>query len=225
MWTKSILTFGSMQEQNTQRSTKASGLHLQSCITCLNPAYFWWGFANSSWGTRALPPEHEILGKETQTFPYQKESYGNALLILHSWVIFITGRKCRQQRKKIMDPILQKFPTVSSFQRPEAPTLHFMPWNSLIAIPQLLGSIFPPSPSWGQCYEYRLQHSKLRQAAATDGIRLGKCLVMWTSAFAIWFIAWIKVTSFQAGMHHIQHEIVALLALLFNLKRVKLQRT
>lgn len=110
-------------------------------------------------------------------------------------------------------------------QRAKAPTLCFMPWNTLIAIPQLLGRIFPPSPSWGQCYEYPLQLSKLRQAAATDGICVGKCLVMWTSAFTIWFIAWIKITSFQAGMHHITHKIVALPALLFNLKRVKLQGT
>lgn len=142
----------------------------------------------------------EILGKETQIFPSQKASYGNALLLFHSQIIFISGRKCRPQRKKVMDPILQKFPVIPSFRRAEAPTLHFMPWNSLIAIPQLLGSIFPSSPSWGQRYEYPLQHSKLRQAAATDGIWLGECLVMWTSAFSIWFIAWIKVASLQAGM-------------------------
>lgn len=106
-------------------------------------------------------------------------------------------------------PNITKFPHSCLLLEGKAPTLHFIPWNTLIAIPQLLGSIFPPSPSWGECYEYHLQHSKLRQAAATDGIWLGKGLVMWTSAFAIWFIAWIKVTSFQAGMNHIKHKIVA----------------
>lgn len=154
--------------------------------------------AEGTVGTAYMHPE--ILGKETQIFPSQKASYGNALLLFHSQIIFISGRKCRPQRKNVMDPILQKFPVIPPFQRAEAPTLHFMPWNSLIAIPQLLGSIFPPSPSWGQCYEYPLQHSKLRQAAATDGIWLGECLVMWTSAFSIWFIALIKVASLQAGM-------------------------
>ena len=130
----------------------------------------------------------------------KKTSHGNALLLLHSQIIFISGGKWRQQRKKVIEPTLQKFPIVHSFQRAKAPTLHFMPWSSSIAIPQLLGRIFPPSLSWGQCYEYRLQHSKSRQAAATDGIWLGECLVMRTSAFAIWFIAWMKVASFQAGM-------------------------
>lgn len=83
--------------------------------------------AEGTVGSAYPNPEHEILGKETQIFSSQKASYGNGLQLFHSYIIFISGRKCRPQRKKAMDPILQKFPIAPSFKRAKASTLHFVP--------------------------------------------------------------------------------------------------
>lgn len=59
--------------------------------------------AEGTVGTASATPRAWDSGKETQIFPSQKASYGNALLLFHSQIIFISGRKWRPQRKKVMD--------------------------------------------------------------------------------------------------------------------------
>ena len=75
-------------------------------------------------------------------------------------------------------PNITEIPRRSLLSEGEGTNIAFHAMKLSYCYSSAAGEYLPPGSSWGQCYEYPLQHSKPRQAAATDSIWLGEYSVM-----------------------------------------------